>query len=44
MSPRRFTPSPPQVDLPAMEREILALWDREDTFAKTLAQTEQGVW
>ena len=42
MSPRRYTPIPPQVDLPAMEREILELWHREDTFAKTLAQTEQG--
>ncbi len=42
MSPPRYTPIPPQVDLAAMEREILELWHREDTFAKTLAQTEQG--
>ena len=41
--PRAATPPiPPQVDLAAMEREILELWEREDTFAKTLAQTEQG--
>jgi isoleucyl-tRNA synthetase len=33
---------PPQVDLPAMEREILAFWHEHDTFAKSLAQTEGG--
>ncbi|MGH8776762.1 MAG: isoleucine--tRNA ligase [Jiangellaceae bacterium] len=27
---------PPQVDLPAMEREILAFWREQDTFARTL--------
>jgi isoleucyl-tRNA synthetase len=42
VTPRRYTAIPPQVDLPALEREILELWAREDTFAKTLAQTEQG--
>ena len=42
MSPRRYTAIPPQVDLPAMEREILELWHREDTFAKSLAATEHG--
>jgi isoleucyl-tRNA synthetase len=42
VSPRRYTAIPPQVDLPALEREILELWGREDTFAKTLARTEHG--
>ena len=39
---RRYTAIPPQVDLSAMEREILELWHRDDTFAKSLAATEQG--
>ena len=30
---------PPQVDLPAMEREVLDLWREQDTFAASLAQT-----
>jgi len=38
----RYTPVPPQVDLPAMERAILALWQENDTFARSLAQTEGG--
>ena len=38
----RYTPVPPQVDLPAMERAILALWQQNDTFARSLAQTEGG--
>ena len=38
----RYTPVPPQVDLPAMERAILALWQENDTFARSLAQTESG--
>ena len=33
---------PPQIDLPAMEHEILALWTADDTFEKSLAQTEGG--
>jgi isoleucyl-tRNA synthetase len=33
-----YTPVPPQVDLPALEREVLALWERNDTFAKSLAR------
>ncbi|HEU4948309.1 MAG TPA: isoleucine--tRNA ligase [Kribbella sp.] len=33
---------PAQVDLPAMEREVLAHWDAEDTFAKSLAQSAGG--
>ena len=31
---------PTHVDLPAMEREILDLWAREDVFARSLAQSE----
>ena len=38
----RYTPVPPQVDLPAMEREILAFWRDNDTFARSLALTERG--
>ena len=30
---------PAQVDLPAMEREILEMWDREGTFAASVEQT-----
>jgi isoleucyl-tRNA synthetase len=31
---------PTQVDLPAMEREVLALWQAQDTFAATLAASQ----
>ena len=31
---------PAQVDLPAMEHEILGLWDREDVFARSVAQAQ----
>lgn len=33
-----YRPVPPQVDLPAMEREVLELWQREDTFATSMAR------
>ena len=33
---------PPQVDLPAMERDILDLWDANGTFAATLEKTADG--
>ncbi|WP_328995012.1 isoleucine--tRNA ligase [Kribbella sp. NBC_01245] len=33
---------PAQVDLPGMEREILAHWDENDTFARSLEQTAGG--
>ncbi len=29
---------PPQVDLPALERDVLALWRKQDTFARSLEQ------
>ncbi len=41
-SDRRFTAVPPQVDLPAMEREILAFWEDSKTFDASLRQTEGG--
>ncbi len=40
--PRRFRAVPPQVDLPAMERDVLALWAEHDTFARSLEQTADG--
>src|SRR6187200_411250 len=33
---------PPQVDLPAMEREILAHWHERDTFQRSLERTADG--
>jgi isoleucyl-tRNA synthetase len=38
----RYTPVPPQVDLPAMERDVLAFWHERDTFARSLEQTRAG--
>jgi isoleucyl-tRNA synthetase len=36
---------PAQVDLPAMERDILDMWDREGTFAESVAQTaDRPLW
>jgi len=34
-----YRPVPPQVDLPAMEREVLTRWAEKDVFAKSLAQS-----
>jgi isoleucyl-tRNA synthetase len=40
-----YNPVPPQVDLPAMEREILALWERQDTFAASVeARRDAPAW
>ena len=36
MDTLQYRTVPPQVDLPAMEREILAFWREHDTFARTL--------
>ncbi|MGO4256291.1 isoleucine--tRNA ligase [Marmoricola sp. RAF53] len=33
---------PPQVDLPALERDILALWAEQDTFARSVELTRAG--
>ncbi|MBI4901216.1 MAG: isoleucine--tRNA ligase [Actinobacteria bacterium] len=38
----QYRPVPPQVDLPAMEREILGFWDSSDVFAKSLELTAEG--
>ncbi len=35
-----YKPVPPQVDLPAMEREVLRLWREQGTFAASLAARE----
>ncbi|HEY0903046.1 MAG TPA: isoleucine--tRNA ligase [Marmoricola sp.] len=34
-----YSPVPPQVDLPALERDVLALWERQQTFAHSVEQT-----
>jgi isoleucyl-tRNA synthetase len=40
--PSRYTPVPPQVDLPAMERDVLEFWHEQDTFARSLDRTRDG--
>ena len=40
MSTPGYRPVPPQVDLPAMEREILTFWDERNTFGRTLEHTQ----
>ena len=37
-----YRPVPAAIDLPAMEREILAFWKANDTFSATLAKTASG--
>jgi isoleucyl-tRNA synthetase len=37
-----FEPLPAQVDLPALEQEILARWQDSGTFERSLKQTEHG--
>ncbi len=37
-----YRPVPTQVDLPAMEREVLAFWAEHDTFARSVEQTRDG--
>jgi isoleucyl-tRNA synthetase len=39
---RRMTKLPAQVDLPALEHEVLARWARDDVFGRSLAQTKDG--
>ncbi|MBV9292715.1 MAG: class I tRNA ligase family protein, partial [Frankiales bacterium] len=42
-SPRpRFRPMPPQVDLPALEHEVLARWRDRNVFGRSLAATAGG--
>jgi isoleucyl-tRNA synthetase len=40
--PKSFAPLPPVPDHPALEREILELWEREGTFAKLVEQNRGG--
>jgi isoleucyl-tRNA synthetase len=35
-----YRPVPPQVDLPALDHEVLALWRQRDVFARSLAASE----
>lgn len=37
-----YRPVPPQVDLPALERDVLALWEQQQTFAKSVELTQDG--
>ena len=37
-----YRPVPHQVDLPAMEHEVLAFWDENDVFAKSVERTRGG--
>jgi isoleucyl-tRNA synthetase len=37
-----YRPVPPQVDLPALERDVLALWDEQQTFARSVDLTHAG--
>jgi isoleucyl-tRNA synthetase len=40
-----YRPMPPQVDLPAVEHEVMRRWQERDVFARSLAQTADGpVW
>ena len=39
---RSYRPVPPQVDLPELERDVLALWERQDTFARSVELTRDG--
>ncbi|MDT0417360.1 isoleucine--tRNA ligase [Streptomyces sp. DSM 41982] len=39
-TPPQYRPVPAQVDLPALEHDVLDLWRERDTFARTLAQSE----
>jgi isoleucyl-tRNA synthetase len=38
----QYRPVPPQVDLPALERDVLALWDEQQTFAQSVELTRDG--
>ena len=42
MCAAEYRPVPPQIDLPAMEHDILALWDANGTFDASLDQTRGG--
>ncbi|MFL6172154.1 MAG: isoleucine--tRNA ligase [Marmoricola sp.] len=38
----KYRPVPPQVDLPALERDVLALWAEQQTFDKSVELTRDG--
>ncbi|MFL6108411.1 MAG: isoleucine--tRNA ligase [Marmoricola sp.] len=38
----KYRPVPPQVDLPALERDVLALWTEQQTFDKSVELTRDG--
>lgn len=38
----QYRPVPPQVDLPALEREVLELWAAQQTFEKSVELTRDG--
>jgi isoleucyl-tRNA synthetase len=37
-----YHPVPPQVDLPTLEREVLALWEEQQTFERSVELTRDG--
>src|SRR5215470_9571334 len=37
-----YRPVPPSVDLPAMERDVLAFWRESDVFNRSMAATKDG--
>jgi isoleucyl-tRNA synthetase len=39
---QQYRPVPPQVDLPELEREVLALWAEQQTFEKSVELTRDG--
>jgi isoleucyl-tRNA synthetase len=38
----QYRPVPPQVDLPALERDVLALWEKQQTFARSVELSRDG--
>jgi isoleucyl-tRNA synthetase len=41
-SPGAYRPMPPQVDLPALEQDVLARWRSRDVFSRSLEQNAAG--
>ena len=42
MSDLGYRPLSAQVDLPALDREVIEFWDAQRVFARTLEQTADG--
>ena len=38
----QYRPVPPQVDLPSLEHDVLALWEQQQTFARSVELTRDG--